>query len=273
MKRFVASAASIGLLWSAAPLVHAAEPDNSAMRYVVQEETMTNDAEGHFNPDFQMSRVEFVESVTRTFYPWDFDECSSNISPTLPPRFTKLFADVEITLWYAPHVCVGMFTGILNGNSDGFFRPYAGITAAEASKILSKTYGLTYPAKQPPNAPWYAVHMRAMVNANAIPATMQPDTILTRADVAQMFYALRTMERFPLRRLIDAKHAPSDATQSAYIIPVLDRTLTTGATVRIKEQTTSTVAPPTDTASQVRTRRAPRISRRQLLENIKETTK
>lgn len=49
------------------------------------------------------------------------------------------FADLDINEWYAPYVLYAYSHGIVNGYTDGYFRPMNDISFGEMAKILILT--------------------------------------------------------------------------------------------------------------------------------------
>lgn len=279
MKNIASALVAPLLLLSVAPgalaadvtMVAVSAPD-VAVEFVLSEKIMQNLEDGQFHPEQAMSKSDFIVMVVDRFYGYDsLDTCYMNIAPKLPPNFTHLFTDVPTTSWYAKHVCLGMFTGLLSGNNDGSFKPLKGITNAEASVIISRTYGLTYPTLRPTNLKWYETPMWVLRQEGALPSKIDPAAMMTRGQVAKMLYALRTQQRFPAESTFT--HAPA-ATIAPMMTPAFTAApagTTTTAPVRVyfhvPAQATTPAEPVvwTDAETAARTRRAPKISRRQLL--------
>lgn len=202
---FIAALIALSITQAAAAQddVPAKHPHRAAVEYVRTEGIMFDDPDGAFHPDALVSRVDFTVTVLDALYAEeDYRGCYKNIASSLPVRFTKVFSDVATTDWYGQHLCVGIHAGLINGNRDFAFRPTDNITAAEASKILAKAYGLVYPSLRPTAAPWYEPFMRVMRERGALAKNVGPSSALTRADVAAMFHALRNQERYPRDRVI-----------------------------------------------------------------------
>ncbi len=160
-------------------------------------------SDGEVDTRKPMTRLEFTLAVTHVLYPNEFEDgCFRDLSPTRTVTYTHLFGDVQKDTWYGKQLCVALRAGLIKGDRNGNFRPFDVITVAEASKILSQAYGFLYPSKNPSGLPWYWTSMEALRMRGALDASYQPSTPVTAGMTAQMFYALRTAERYPLSRMI-----------------------------------------------------------------------
>ena len=85
-------------------------------------------ADGTFRPDAPISRAEFAKiAVSFT---------QNNGSATY-----NYFTDVKTTDWFAPYVTAAKDAGLIEGYSDGSFKPENKITRAEACAIVNRTLG------------------------------------------------------------------------------------------------------------------------------------
>jgi hypothetical protein len=208
MKKFlissIAFALGLVLLTPSALAASSADTESAHAREYAQAKHVLPALEnGDFAPEGTVTKIDLLIGIVDTMYPHeDFEGCFANITSTHTASYSLLFRDVPTSAWYAKHVCIGMFTGIINGQTDGNFYPEKQVTAAEASTMVAKAYGLLYPSKDIPKRPWYQGPMEAMKERNAIPSNMHPEATLHRSDIALMFYRLRNQERFPARRTI-----------------------------------------------------------------------
>lgn len=81
--------------------------------------------EGTFAPDAQITRAELVKIVVNLYQLNKMDTIS-----------VKPFSDVEIDTWYATYIEAAKTAGVLEGYSDGTFKPNQAISRVEALKIL-----------------------------------------------------------------------------------------------------------------------------------------
>lgn len=185
---------------------HAATPREEkqmAVEYVLTRQVMFPQADGAFHPGGFVSRLEFTLAVVDTFYrEEDFEGCFRNIASSLPVRFHLLFSDVDRESWFGKRLCVAMHAGLIGGDRDGAFRPFATITTAEASKIMARAYGIVYPSLSVQRQPWYRAPMLALSMRGAISGGARPESFVTRQGMATMFFALRNQERYPQSRII-----------------------------------------------------------------------
>ena len=85
-------------------------------------------ADGTFRPDAPISRAEFAKiAVSFT---------QNNGSTTY-----NYFTDVKTTDWFAPYVTAAKDAGLIEGYSDGSFKPESKITRAEACAIVNRALG------------------------------------------------------------------------------------------------------------------------------------
>lgn len=170
------------------------ETQNPAVDYALEQSIMFRSQDGWFHPDGLVTRLEFaLAAINHLYGTADFERCYSDISPSQPVTYEKLFSDVARTDWYGKQLCIGMHSGLIQGNADGSFRPFASVTTAEASKILAKAYGLAYAAD--PGEAWYTDSMSALSIRGAIALSAVADEPVTREDMAKMFYGLRNVPR------------------------------------------------------------------------------
>lgn len=107
------------------------------------------------NPLERVNRAEFVKIVVKSQL--DFE-----------PIDTDCFPDIE-NEWYEPYVCYAKNIGIVNGYSDGNFKPSRTINFAEASKVLSLAYDLELGEGEDY---WFQKYIESLEKVNAIPVTL-----------------------------------------------------------------------------------------------------
>lgn len=241
MKKIIAGLTlTFSLLAPSSTLVRAQEespyvPDPSvsdAVEYTLQHQILSPRADRLFHGEEDVSRLEFVLATVDTLYKDEnFSGCFHDIASSRPVTFTHLFGDVEKTTWYGQRLCVAIRSGLISGDHDGNFRPFATITAAEASKVLARAYGLLYSSQAEPPPVWYQGPMFVMKKYGAIGAQVKPQAPLSRSDMAEMFSAMRNVARYPETRDIGiAKELPAAASPSS--IAQVAATQTTSAVPR-----------------------------------------
>ena len=85
-------------------------------------------ADGTFRPDAPISRAEFAKIAV------SFTQNNGS-------AMYNYFTDVKTTDWFAPYVTAAKDAGLIEGYSDGSFKPESKITRAEACAIVNRTLG------------------------------------------------------------------------------------------------------------------------------------
>ena len=85
-------------------------------------------ADGTFRPDAPISRAEFAKIAV------SFTQNTGSAT-------YNYFTDVKPTDWFAPYVTAAKDAGLIEGYSDGSFKPESKITRAEACAIVNRTLG------------------------------------------------------------------------------------------------------------------------------------
>ncbi len=187
--------------------------------------------------DTALSRALFTAMVVEQHYSVvAIHECYWDIASSVPPQFTKVFADVATDHPYAKHLCIAMRDGLIRGYGDGTFRPDQPITMAEASRILARAYNLTPYADAAHYDLWFEPYVWALTNYNAIPLEIeslaQPVTVAIAQDMV-------------VRVRDDLRMLPSRTYQELVAPPVSIRIAPASATPEptVTEQDSSTFSP------------------------------
>ena len=85
-------------------------------------------ADGTFRPDAPISRAEFAKIAV-------------SFTQNTGSAMYNYFTDVKTTDWFAPYVTAAKDAGLIEGYSDGSFKPESKITRAEACAIVNRTLG------------------------------------------------------------------------------------------------------------------------------------
>jgi uncharacterized protein YkwD len=157
-------------------------PNFTAIDYVQSQGIVSGYPDGSFKPGKTINRAEFVKILIGTI----FDQTTISSCPIKP---VNLFRDVARGQWFTAYVCVSKINRIITGYTDGSFKPDNQINFAEAAKIIALSFNL----QLGPGEKWYEPFVNALGAKNAIPGTITgPDQKITRAEMAEMIYRLKT---------------------------------------------------------------------------------
>ena len=210
-----------GILSPVAPVFAASqETTNPAEAYALEQSILFTPMSGGFNRTGLVTRLEFtLATINHLYRDEDVENCYRNIASSQPVSFERLFSDVERTDWYGKQLCVGMHAGLIQGHADGRFRPFSTITNAEAAKILAKAYGLAFGSA--PDKPWYSSSITALSMRGAMARSVKPASLLTRQDMAQMFFALRNVPRLAMTPMMSSmqqeEQSPPNTLEHVYV--------------------------------------------------------
>lgn len=137
--------------------------------------------DGTYRPNNQINRAEFLKMIMTYF------------NTIMPSKIIlggdNCFSDVKDE-WFAKYVCAAHDKGIINGYSDGTFKPQASISFAEASKILStvaNSVGFSGKLDETVSDPWYKKYAENLAEKKAIPFTITGfDHLVTRGEMAEI---------------------------------------------------------------------------------------
>jgi len=168
------------------PDVPSNHPNATAIGYVQVQDIVSGYPDGTFRPNNTINRAEFTKIVTLYKFGQEMiDKCGSRM------QFSDLFFDA----WYVKYVCRAKDGHLIDGYSDGTFRPEQFINFAEAAKIIALTD--TYNADDPrlptdDGGAWYNRYVRYLSNARAIPLSITSlDQQITRSEMAEMIWRLK----------------------------------------------------------------------------------
>jgi hypothetical protein len=167
-----------------------------AIEYLRKANVLKGYLDGTFQPAKRMTRSEFVSLLTNPFFiSGRSNDC---LKTNFPERADSrvFFRDVPRTSWYAQDVCEAIIHGIVNGYSDGTFRPQKVITFAEAAKIVANVMSIDVRRDgDGTDERWYVVYAQRLSELRAIPKTItrfiQP---ITRGEMAEMVYRLKVAD-------------------------------------------------------------------------------
>lgn len=133
--------------------------------------------DGSFKPGKYVNRAEFMKILLEAAGIKNIDK-----------EAAACFPDVDKSQWYAKYVCYGEKKGIIEGYSDGTFRPEATINLAEALKITFKTYNINVGSGA---GEWYQPYLdEARKRGMLVLMTTRIGDNVTRGEMAELMYRL-----------------------------------------------------------------------------------
>jgi|GEM_PF-1509476 len=167
-----------------------------ALVYLKAQGIVTGYADGSFKPNNTINRAEFTKIVVGALnHATDVDACmGANVGTT---GYLALFTDVlgakeESDLaWYTKFVCYAKVNHLIDGYSDGSFKPSQEINFVEAAKIVVNSFKLAMSSAA--GAQWYSGYVESLAGNKAIPTTIVHfDQKLTRGEMAEIIFRLKT---------------------------------------------------------------------------------
>ncbi len=156
--------------------VYSTNINNDAITYLKDAKVIQGYADGSYKPENRINRAEFIKIIVA--------------AKVASPTGSYCFTDVK-NEWYAKYICTAKNLGYVQGYSDGTFKPGDYINFAEASKIVTKAFGVQSDTTGTNNE-WFAGYVKGLENENAIPTTIQTfDKDITRGDMAELIWRLK----------------------------------------------------------------------------------
>ncbi len=156
-----------------------------AVSWLYKEKIASGDGDsGKFHAERHINRAEFTKIVLLANGIADPSPCKSDPFP-----------DVPKDAWFARYVCAAKDRGIISGFPDGTFKPDIDVNFPNGSKILVKTFSLPTQPKTEFNDEqyWYLSYMKALREKHVTaPSIWRYDQLLTRGEMAEMIYRLKT---------------------------------------------------------------------------------
>lgn len=180
MKKLLLALILPSITWAQFADVVNNHPHSNAINYVHQQGLVEGYSDGTYRPDATINRVEFLKILIEAELP-----------STQSCRQAYQYNDVDWSAWYSSHIQVASCLGIVEGYPDGSFRPGHTINYAEAAKIINGAFVF----EDSPGNPWYNPYINRLKTENATPrSNIQPDDKLTRAEMAEIIYRLKSEE-------------------------------------------------------------------------------
>jgi len=150
--------------------------------------------DGEFKGNKSVNRAEATKMLLLAAEKVNVDTISTEV--VYDGRFSDI--PVSSTEWYPKYVMKAASEGIINGNSDGTFRPADGVNTAEFLKMISKTFelqeNLEYSYTDVVSNDWFSKYTGVAEYYDLFPErlgkTLHPSQKLTREEVAVAIYKI-----------------------------------------------------------------------------------
>lgn len=148
-----------------------------AIEFVRESGIVNGYDDGTYQADNEINRAEFTKIVVNSSFDTEvIDACTESE-----------FLDVDVTEWYAKYICVAKNKDIIQGYSDGNFRPEKNISIVEAAKIIVLAQNWTVESGDP----WYETYMMKLEENSAIPNSILAfEQEITRGEMAEIIYRI-----------------------------------------------------------------------------------
>ncbi len=175
--------------------VPSSHPYSASIDFVQQQGIVSGYADGTYQPERILNRAEFTKIIIESRY----DENTINACVNRGGFYEKsLFTDVEPGVWFEKYVCVAKKEGIIQGYSDGTFRPIQTIIFAEAAKIAIESYGLSVGTGEP----WFSPYLDKLESLDAVPPSLAsiPDQVqrgikdMSRGEMADVIFRMKNIK-------------------------------------------------------------------------------
>ncbi|MBD3363569.1 hypothetical protein GF362_07685 [Candidatus Dojkabacteria bacterium] len=155
-----------------------------AIQYAKENYIVHGFSDNTFRPDNYITRGEFTKVIIRSqFSQSEIDDCK-----------TLAFPDITSSNVFKNYICVASKHNIVNGFTDGTYKTNNNITLAEATKIISHSFGFTENVEEVESinpVHQFKPYIIALEERNAFPST---DTTmlrdLTRGEMVEMIYRI-----------------------------------------------------------------------------------
>lgn len=167
-----------------------------AIFWMQEHEVVKGYADSTFGGDLCVNRAEFLKML---FEVLDLEPPKPRVIP---------FYDVKADQWFTPYVAMAKQRGLINGYSDGTFKPYQCVNRAEAVKISvlefndgavpqASGWGISNYDDVAPND-WYSEQMNYAFSSNLVGTNhagkkYYPGNHMTRKEVAEMLFRMKTI--------------------------------------------------------------------------------
>ena len=161
--------------------------DTRAIEFLQERQVVQGYTDGTYQPERSISRAEFTKIVLETSE-MEIKKCTK----TDIKKVATVFSDISADEWFAEYVCRAYMSGVVEGYTDGTFRPHQEINLVEAAKIVTLTQESDINLSD--TGEWFEKYMNALekhraLNPNIIPQNDEP---INRGVMADMVWRLQT---------------------------------------------------------------------------------
>ena len=184
---------SVNVFAASFPDVAADHKNYEAIEYLDENQVINGYKDGTFGPENLVNRAEAMKIITLAF----------NIKTDSDSDV--LFADVKKEDWFFPYVMSAQKNKIINGYSDGKFKPANSINLAETLKMLIAASGAELPETKDgifadvKKDDWFAPYMLYARNHNLLLSddygVIHPDQSMNRAAFAELIYRMMIVKK------------------------------------------------------------------------------
>lgn len=178
MKRILSVLIMAAIVLGAMPMAFADSDLQERIEYISSLEIMTGYEDGSFLEDNPITRAEFTAVAIR------LAGQSENAESLL---YDGRFSDVSPDFWASGYIAIALNMGIVNGYTEGDFRPDNSVTYNEAVKMLVSLLGYTVPASMKGGYPDGYMTVAHELNLIDFPIS-DAKSAITRGDVARLVY-------------------------------------------------------------------------------------
>lgn len=151
-----------------------------AIEYLFNQNIVQGYDDGAFKPDKTINRAEFLKIIV---------EAEFNATEYRGYAYEGCFSDVPAAQWYTAYVCFAQERGIVEGYSDGTFKPSQEINLSEALKMMYESMNI---ALENPDLIFKFKYYSPAMRAGYIPDELVGEygAVMTRGQIAEIMYRI-----------------------------------------------------------------------------------
>ena len=174
------------------PIIEIVDEDNSfpdvpeyhdnrvAIEYLKENNYVGGYPDGTFQPAKSVNRAEFTKIIVGA---------KGMSAGELAQYADNCFPDVRESDWFSAYVCYAKSEGIINGYSDGEFKPANTINVVEASKIVVNTLGVA--KVSPTGSEWYSEFLESLSALDYLPTSFRSLTQkVNRGEMSEIIWRI-----------------------------------------------------------------------------------